>query len=554
MSEIRDSTNTVLSGMILDGRFQICQALGRGGMGSVFLADDLKLSRQVAIKVLHPRFAAHAGGVNRFVREARILSTLRHEKILSVYSIGASDGLVYLVFEFLQGPSLGQHLHERGRMSATSAVPILIQICEALTYAHKNGILHRDLKPDNVVVLAQNDQLLVKVVDFGLATIFEGETLEKLTKTGEVVGDVRYMSPEQCRGEELDERSDIYSFGCLMYHLLSGFPPWDLDDPVALMHKHISDVPESFASNLLVPNALEAITFTSLAKDKRKRYQSFDEILELLQYASSDPNFQVISPAKYIRAKPAFPKIPVLLSVAALAFGALLGMVYFSYDNVMNMWYEQQINHADGKVAGTLMFQLAQRLDRQGKLAEACKMYRKSVLNGANDDISLTAHVRLAQIFLENSQYAESESEFSSAIDVAARKIRKSPNAMDEESMLEVLRQMHGLNSAAESTLACRLAGAFEDAHSFRQAEVIWRGALDLARTPNQRAQYACRLGLILAEQNRVSEALPWLDQAVKLAGDAKSESQIRRTIVAVLERQGRTDLASRYLPQRQAN
>lgn len=552
MSELRDSPKTLSPGATLDGRFQICQALGRGGMGSVFLADDLKLSRQVAIKVLHPRFAAHAVGINRFVREARILSTLRHDKILSVYSIGAADGFVYIAFEFLSGPSLGQHLHDTGAMSAEVAVEILMQICEALRYAHKNGILHRDLKPDNVVVLPENEQLKIKVVDFGLATIFDADSLERLTKTGEVVGDVRYMSPEQCRGEELDERSDIYSFGCLMYHVLTGFPPWDSDDPIALMHKHVSETPASFERKLRIPQALEAITFTALAKDKKRRYRSFDQVLELLVSARSNPNLQVSSPPTNYQAKAASPRSLAVFSLAALAFAALLGVTYFSYDNLVDLWYEQQIKQADRKSASTLTFQLAERLDRQAKLTESCAMYRKAAA-GADDEISFAAHVRLGQIFAEHSQDVEAAAEFASAIDLAVRKIRTLPNAVDEKRLLQLLKQVHDLNSADESKLACKLAGAYEDVHRLEKAEVIWRGALALARTPDQRAQYACRLGLILAEQNRIGEATIALDQAVNLAGDPKSENYIRRTIFAMLGRQGRNDLAARYSPQKQA-
>lgn len=284
-------------GTVIDSRYELLGLLGAGGMGTVYKARHLDLNRTAAIKVLHPRYTADAGAMRRFQREARIISKLKHENILSVFGFGGFKDCVYLALEYVEGSSLGQLVRERRRIHSNEAVAYFVQIAAAMQHAHDGGVLHRDLKPDNVMMVVLQDLTLSpRVVDFGLAKLLDGSDRQRLTSTGEVVGDPRYMSPEQCQGEDLDERSDIYSFGCLMYEVLTGEVPFPLEDPVAIMHKHLSARPEPFAKKLGLPLAIESICFKAMAKTRGQRYESFNGIKSDLERLAKDPNVQIRLP------------------------------------------------------------------------------------------------------------------------------------------------------------------------------------------------------------------------------------------------------------------
>lgn len=307
-SQVHRSGPSVLRvGNVLDSRYEIVAYLGCGGMGSVYKARHVEMDRDVAIKVLHARYYADPAAVKRFQREAQIISNLRHANILSIYSFSGVEGLLYLAMEFVQGKSLGRIIEEQGRMPHEQAVPLLRQICAAMSHAHQNNVLHRDLKPDNVMVVDATSTCdrTAKVVDFGLAKVLAGTPGQRLTKTGEVVGDPRYMSPEQCKGETLDARSDVYSFGCLMYELLTGKLPFDADDPVAIMHKQLDEHAEPFAKKLGIPEGLEAITLTAMAKDRQDRYEDFAVLDDVLKQYWQTPEIKIAPPPVRRPAAPA---------------------------------------------------------------------------------------------------------------------------------------------------------------------------------------------------------------------------------------------------------
>jgi serine/threonine protein kinase len=209
-----------LKGRILDGRYQLGSLLGVGGMARVYLASDRVLERQVAVKVLSLPYAQDPLFVERFRREARSAARLSHPNIVAVFDSGSDAGLHYLVMEYVAGQSLAQLLADRGRLAPRRAAELAIEVCRALAAAHAQGLVHRDVKPGNVLVTEDGR---VKVTDFGIVKAAAATTL---TGTGTVLGTAAYLSPEQAQGGPVDARSDLYSLGCVLYELLCGSPPF----------------------------------------------------------------------------------------------------------------------------------------------------------------------------------------------------------------------------------------------------------------------------------------------------------------------------------------
>lgn len=332
-TEIDDAANNnaaVLEiGEILDGKYKVETFLGRGGMGAVYRAHHIELGNKVAVKVMHPRFAVDSAAVKRFQMEARTIARLRHKNILSVHAFGSVSGLTYMAMEYIEGESLATRIFEYGRLKPSDAMPLLRQICDAMTYAHENGVLHRDLKPDNTVIIETADSgTQVKVVDFGLAKLLDGDDIQKLTQTGEVVGDPNYMSPEQCQGRPLDERSDIYSFGCMMYEMFSGEKPFRAETPVSILYMQVSSPPPPFAARLGLPASLEAIVLTAMAKDPNDRYESFAVLSKLLDEFATNPDLKIkapkstqLLPSRRAQIMRALTLTSCLVALCALGFG-----------------------------------------------------------------------------------------------------------------------------------------------------------------------------------------------------------------------------------------
>jgi tRNA A-37 threonylcarbamoyl transferase component Bud32 len=270
-----------LKGRILDGRYQLGSLLGVGGMARVYLASDRVLERQVAVKVLSLPYAQDPLFVERFRREARSAARLSHPNIVAVFDSGSDAGLHYLVMEYVAGQSLAQLLADRGRLAPRRAAELAIEVCRALAAAHAQGLVHRDVKPGNVLVTEDGR---VKVTDFGIVKAAAATTL---TGTGTVLGTAAYLSPEQAQGGPVDARSDLYSLGCVLYELLCGSPPFGsgADGPavaVATRHLHQPPAPPS-ARNPQVDPELDAVVLTALAKDPAQRYQRAIELQAALE-------------------------------------------------------------------------------------------------------------------------------------------------------------------------------------------------------------------------------------------------------------------------------
>ena len=266
------ATTDQLLNTLFDGRYRIMRKLGSGGMANVYLAEDQELGRRVAIKILNDRHAGDEQFVERFRREAKNAASLSHPNIVSIYDRGEAEGTYYIAMEYLDGKSLKELILERGPAPVSVAVDYARQILAALRFAHRNGIVHRDIKPHNVLVDAEGH---VKVTDFGIARAGASQ----MTEEGSIIGTAQYLSPEQARGTQVDQTSDLYSLGIVLYEMLTGAVPFTGDSPVEIAMKHLSATPPPLATKRPdIPNALDLVVLRALAKDPAARYQSADEM------------------------------------------------------------------------------------------------------------------------------------------------------------------------------------------------------------------------------------------------------------------------------------
>ncbi len=257
---------------LFDGRYRIQRKLGAGGMADVYLAEDQELGRRVAIKILNGRHANDDQFIERFRREAKNAAALNHPNIVSIYDRGEAEETYYIAMEFLDGRTLKELIVGRGAAPVNVAIEYARQILSALRFAHRHGIVHRDIKPHNVLVDGEGR---VKVTDFGIARAGTSQ----MTEAGSIVGTAQYLSPEQARGGEVDPRSDLYSLGIVLYELLTGKTPFDGETPVEIAMKHLSTAPKP-PSKLRpdVPPELDMVVMRALAKNPDDRYQSADEM------------------------------------------------------------------------------------------------------------------------------------------------------------------------------------------------------------------------------------------------------------------------------------
>src|SRR2546422_7304351 len=266
------AVSDTLINTLFDGRYRIQRKLGAGGMADVYLAEDQELGRRVAIKILNSRHGNDDQFIERFRREAKNAAALNHPNIVSIYDRGEAEDTYYIAMEFLDGRTLKELIVGRGAAPINVAVEYARQILSALRFAHRHGIVHRDIKPHNVLVDAEGR---VKVTDFGIARAGTSQ----MTEAGSIVGTAQYLSPEQARGSPVDQRSDVYSLGIVLYELLTGTVPFTGDTPVEIAMKHLSTVPEApSARRPEVPRDLDLIVTRALAKDPRDRYQSAEEM------------------------------------------------------------------------------------------------------------------------------------------------------------------------------------------------------------------------------------------------------------------------------------
>jgi serine/threonine-protein kinase len=259
--------------VILGGRYRVERELGRGGMAKVYKGEDTVLGRTVAIKVLAPQFADDPNFVTRFRREAQAAARISNQTIVSVFDTGSDDGVHFIVMEYVEGRTLAEYLAGGGRIMPERSIDVAIEVCRALEAAHAQGVIHRDIKPGNIMLDSRGD---VKVTDFGIARVVS--TAETVAQTAAILGTASYLSPEQAQGQPVDGRTDIYSLGCVLFEMLTGRAPFQGDSPVAVASKHVLEQPVSPSKlNRDVSPDLDAVVLRALAKNPANRYQSAEE-------------------------------------------------------------------------------------------------------------------------------------------------------------------------------------------------------------------------------------------------------------------------------------
>ena len=275
------------AGDVFSDRYEIVRAVARGGTADVYLARDRLLDRDVAVKVLFPEFARDPSFVARFRREAQSAAALSHPNIVTVYDWGEEHGTYFIVMEYVEGRSLRDVIRQEGPLAPITAARIAAAIADALAYAHRSGLVHRDVKPGNVI-LTEDGQ--VKVADFGIAAS-ETSPGEGLTKTGLVMGTATYFSPEQAQGFPVDARTDVYALGVVLFEMATGQPPFTGDTPVAVAMQHVRDQPPRPSTRMAgIPADFERIVLHALAKDAGARYQSVDELrADLVRFGRGRP-------------------------------------------------------------------------------------------------------------------------------------------------------------------------------------------------------------------------------------------------------------------------
>lgn len=272
-------------GKVLGGAYQLLERLGSGGMSVVYKARHLHLAKDVVVKLVSHERLVDQKTIGRFAREAKAAALLSHPNIVNTREFGlAEDGHPFIVMDLADGKPLSRIIEEEGTLAPEKAVMIASQVCEGLAHAHSKGVIHRDVKPSNIMISHdRSGKLIAQVADFGIAKISDDDGGSDLTKTGDVFGSPLYMSPEQCRGKKVDAQSDIYSFGCVLFEMLTGEPPFKGDSALGTLMLHVGEEAPEFKTGISAD--LERITLKALEKNPQKRYQSFDQLLSELDAA-----------------------------------------------------------------------------------------------------------------------------------------------------------------------------------------------------------------------------------------------------------------------------
>jgi serine/threonine protein kinase len=268
-------------GQIIGGRYRLTKLLGEGGMGAVYKATHINITKEVAVKLLHPEISQNPEAVTRFKQEAQSASSIGHPNIIGIDDFFAlEDSRVCLIMEFLKGEPLNDVMLKPGGLEPLQTIDIMLQVCDGLHAAHQKGIIHRDMKPENVFLADVHNRQIVKILDFGIAKVTGNED-NNLTKTGTVFGTPHYMSPEQALGHKVDVRADVYSVGVMLFEIYTGQVPYQAESFMGVLSQHITSpvpAPSSISPNRPVPPMMEQIILTAMAKEVDKRFNSMEAV------------------------------------------------------------------------------------------------------------------------------------------------------------------------------------------------------------------------------------------------------------------------------------
>ncbi|MCK5797650.1 MAG: serine/threonine protein kinase, partial [Deltaproteobacteria bacterium] len=276
-----DGQNGGMIGQVIGGRYRLTKLLGEGGMGAVYAAEHINITKTVAVKLLHPEISANEEAVTRFRLEAQSASSIGHPNIIGIDDFfKIEDGRLCLIMEFLKGESLSDRMLDPGGLTPDRAIDIVLQVCEGLEAAHEKGIIHRDMKPENVFLADVQGKDVVKILDFGIAKVTGNED-NNLTKTGTVFGTPHYMSPEQALGHKVDARADVYSVGVMLFEIFTGQVPFQAESFMGVLSQHITKptpAPSSFTPGRPVPPMMDDIILTAMAKEVDKRFSTMNAL------------------------------------------------------------------------------------------------------------------------------------------------------------------------------------------------------------------------------------------------------------------------------------
>lgn len=508
--------------------------MAMGGFGVIYRAKQLGFDRIVALKVLQGQGRIQHEDIRRFEREARILSQLRHRNLVLFYGFGEYEGNLYIAMELVPGKSLEVALAKRGKLPLEETVSILKQVCEALMCSHSHGVVHRDLKPTNIMLCETADGVMVKLIDFGLAMLITADitAMQRITSQGNTVGSVEYMSPEQCIGRPSDDRSDIYSLGCVLHHCLTGEPPFTGDNPVVVMRRHVDDSPPRLAKVLTdpFPPQLQYVIDKALAKDPEDRYEDIGELLADLELIEGGSDGKLIAdkapvarPRRGVRIskRGLMTKLSVVLTASVFAI-ALVGAMaqYFT------LAFPQKARTSSIQVLSN-----ARQFDKNGiesnpSLRAAAAIQYSRVLDLNNDDHLLDQNQvaeiydRLAVMhtsagdFEKGMRYSEqaihlfmAEDAFNSTLQNAASRLMFCASHLDRQS--EALALVEKLTSAwPENKDKLGVRRQLADAYSIAGN---YEAALDVllevkAQTPPASRDYKSLLAQIEATQSRLTK------------------------------------------------
>lgn len=419
-----------LIGQLVADRYEISSLVGEGGMGLVYKARHVLMNRWVAIKMIRQELVSNMVLYQRFQQEAKAISKLDHPNIVKVYDFGVTpEGTPFLVMDYLEGKSLSELIGGVRRIPVDRAIPLFIQACQALDHAHGKGVIHRDFKASNLMICREGGNEVVKVVDFGMAKLMRpdvDETLaQELTQTGEVFGSPLYMSPEQCKGQKLDERSDIYSLACVMYYALAGRPPHLGENVLDTLQKQIHDDAEPVSKHEAQVQAdLDEVVLKALRKNPDERYQNITELLTDLEAIRNGQErvFATHRLKPLVKKKKAAGKllshnfemnmvvvgtlVIALISLTAFMSGRMFEVA--ADDSEINMWVDRNMDGDRARTNGNLP--LAQRYYKQA-VAEASKF-------GHNDPRLAKSLVSLGGTYLDAKDFPKAKMQLKRAMTV----------------------------------------------------------------------------------------------------------------------------------------